>query len=147
MFNILTTKDTDPIDSFNGIWHNGDTGALWIWANKPVLVGFSKDGKLLGIDVFEADFTYTPQINKKVNSFTYEYGKIPILMIAEVSDQDYKGGYIDVSLGSTYGLIDKDDKFVIVGQQGNVGIGSDLTIKCEPSNGYIKIKLTIISYE
>ena len=147
MFNILTTKDTDPIESFNGIWHNGETGALWIWAKKPVLVGFSKDGKLLGIDVFEAEFTYTPQRNEQVYSLTYEYGKIPILMIAEVSDQDYAGGYIDVCLDSTYGLVDKDDTFVIVGQQGNVGIGSDLTIKCEPTKGSIKIKLTVISYE
>lgn len=147
MFNVLTPSKVDPTVAFNGLWHNEITGALWVWAKKPILVGFSKDGRILGTDVFEAEFKYTPQRNEQAYSVTYEYGKIPVLMIAEVTDEDYAGGYIEVCLDGTYGLLDEGDKFVIVGQQGNVGIGSDLTIKCEPSKGWIKVKLTVISYE
>ena len=145
MFNILTPSKTDPTTEFNGLWHNESTGALWVWARKPVLVGFSKDGKMLGVDFFEATFNYTQRRNEIVDCIAYDYGKIPVVMIAEVSGDDE--ALVEIHLGSLYGTVDLDDKFVIVGQQGNVGIGSELSFKCETRTGTVTVKLTVISYE
>ena len=145
MYNVLITREEDPEVEFGGLWHNKNSGAIWIWAGKPIMVGFSKDGMLVKADVFEADFVHTPIRNKQEYSVTYEYGKIPLIMIAEVDGDDESE--VTISLGSLYGVTDINDKHVIINPIGNVEIGANLTMECLPTQGHVKVKLTVISYE
>jgi len=147
MYNPIIIKTQDPINEFNGIWLNKESGALFVWADKPVLIGFAKDGHLLKVDNFSAEFEYTEKRNEQEYSITYEYGKVPLLILAKIENYIYQGSDISINLGGEYGCLSPQDKFVIVAQNGNVEIGSDLTIECEPTAGKISIVLTVISYE
>lgn len=147
MYNPLTIKESDPTEEFNGIWLNKTTGSLFVWAGKPVLIGFAEDGHLLKIDKFLAEFVHTEKRNEQEYSVTYEYGKIPLLILAEVENNGYEGSDISINLGGEYGCVYPQDKFVVVAQNGNMEIGLDLTIECEPTAGKIQVEITIISYE
>lgn len=147
MYNPLIIKEQDPEGEFVGLWLNKKSGCLFVWADKPVLIGFSEDGQVIKTDKFLAEFTHTERRNEQIYAVTYEYGKIPLIILAEVENDAYQGSDISIKLCGEYGSLSPQDKFVIVAQNGNVEIGSDLTIECEPTAGKISIELTVISYE
>ena len=140
MYNAITRRDKDPTEEFANLWLNTKTGSAWIWDDKPVLIGMTKEGKTLSLDIFEAEFVFTPRRNEQKYFYDIDYDKIPILIIAEVEGE----GEI-ISIGD-YGEVEATEGKYIISQKGNFKLGSDLKLTCEPKK-LVKIKLYIISYE
>lgn len=146
MFNIITEKTEDPQKEFSGLWLNKSSGSIWIWINKPVLLGFAKDSKMISIDEFSADFVFTARENKQQYEFDFEYSKLPSLIIATVKETDYVGGDISISFGDTYGMVAGDGTWVVA-QTGNAKVGENLKVSCVPTQGSTHIDLIVLSYE
>lgn len=146
MINIITERNHDPTEAFTNLWLNKDSGAIFVWSGKPVLIGYSKEGKLIVADVFEGEFVHTQVGNMQNYSVAYEYGKIPLIVLAMVESGDYTGSDVVISFGGEYGAVSADDKFVLVAQTGNMEIGKDVKMECHPESGRIHVTLTVISY-
>lgn len=151
MFNVVYRSNQDPNAPFNGLWLNESTGALFIWSEfhkKGIGVGYAKDGKIISVDKFDITFIHTLQKNKQKYKYTFDYGKVPMMVLAKIDTEDYNGSAIDICFGSCYGKIyPQDEKFIIVNPIGNVSIGEKLTVSCDPTAGSVVIELYIISYE
>ena len=148
MYNVVTKKDEDPQKEFTGLWLNELTGGLWVWAKKPIRIGFAKDGHLLNVDVYVIDFVFTPAKNHQVFEYNFDYAKAPMMVLAQVETKDFEGSLAEVHFGNLYGTINaKNEEFVIVTPKDNVSLNGNLTVRCEPTKGEVKIKLFLISYE
>jgi len=148
MVNILQKGKTDPVGEFVGLWLNETNGALFVWNGKPILIGFSKDGKVVVSKLFEMEFKYTPHRNEQKYEYLFDYDRVPMLVLADVEDDGYEGSSVGIWFGSLYGnIFPGDDTFSIVAQTGNVNIGEKLTVKCTPTAGSVTIKLYVLSYE
>lgn len=139
MYNCITRKDHDPIEAFSNLWVNTETGSMWVWVGKPMLVVMPKDGKVLTVDTFDLEFVQTPQRNKQEYSHALDVS-IPVLVLADIEGDGEK-----ITIGD-YGDVEADNGLYVVCQKGNFKIGSDFIVSCEPKK-LVKIKLYIISYE
>jgi len=146
MIQIITKYDYDPTEEFTGIWFNEQSGSLWVWADNPILLGFTKEGTMVRADVFSADFVFTPTRNKQKYKWEFDYHGIPMLVVASVTSDNFTGGEVIISFGNWYGDVDQDGDFIIA-QLGNVKLGAKLLLECVPTEGSRHIDLTVLTYE
>ncbi len=146
MFNIITRKTEDPQDEFGGIWLNKESGSIWIWDGKPLLLGFTKEGKLVSAKTFTAEFVFTDREKNQKYEYEFDYKGFPISVITNVEKNDYQGTEVLIDIGGEYGAVSQEGT-VLVQQRANVCLGDKIKLSCKPTRGRLKIELTVLSYE
>jgi len=146
MYNIVTKKTEDPTEEFSGIWVNTQSGSIWLWADAPILLGHTGDGRMVRGDVFHADFMYEEKRNRQVYKYEFEYKGFPLLVVADVTTNAFLGTDAVISFGEEYGRVSEDGKFILA-QYGNVRLGEKITIECTPEIGSMHVDLIVLTYE
>lgn len=146
MINIVTKKEFDPTTEFSGIWFNEKSGAIFIWAGKPVCIAHSQDGRMVRADVFDMEFRHNPKKNQQKYSYEYPYGGFPMSVIARINHNGFEGGALSVWFGGKYGEVDGDGDWVL-SQTGNIKLGEKIKIACEPTKGSLEATIIVLTYE
>ena len=146
MTQIVTKKDYDPTGEFTGIWYNKKSGSIFVWADKPVLIGHSEEGRKIRADVFDVEFVFEEKKNKQVYSYEFPYHGIPVRVVANVTQEKFTGTDMFIRIGEEYGAVGGEGHW-LVAQNMNMRIGDTIKISCQPSSGWRKAKVIVLTYE
>jgi len=146
MTQIVTKRDYDPTDEFTGIWFNTKSGSMFVWADKPVVIGHSEDGRKLRADIFDVEFVFEEKRNKQVYSYEFPYHGIPVRVVANVTQEKFSGTGMFIKIGEEYGEV-TGEGYWLVAQNMNMRIGNTIKISCQPSSGWRRAKVIVLTYE
>lgn len=146
MIQIITKRECDPKEEFTGIWINKISGSIFIWADKPVVIGHAKDGKMVRADVFKCEFRHEGKRNLQKYEYEFDYAGLPVLVVARVEDFDFLGGSVGIYFGDKYGSVESAGDW-LVAQDGNVRLGEKLKIRCVPEKGIRNADIIVLTYE
>lgn len=146
MYNIVIKKDFDPVSEFSGVWFNRTNGTLWVWADRPVFLGSTHDGRMVVEDRFVGVFVFDERRNKQVYEYTFEYGKIPVKVLAVVTDYGFEGSPLEIFFGGRYGAVENEGTTLVV-QERNLTLDGKLKISCTPTKGSREVTVIVLGYE
>ena len=146
MVQIITKRDYDPKEEFTGIWINTVSGSIFIWSDRPIVIGHTKGGRMIRADVFEQTFEHEQNRRKQKYVYEYPYLGLPVAVVARIEQDHFHGEPLQIYFGDLYGEVSGSGDW-LVSQSGNVKIGENIKIKCVPTEGVLRSKVIVLTYE